>query len=99
MIPYGAGATSSAIAINRLIIAQGSTRQLVYYWFVEGGIVETDEYRAKARLFTNAVLHNRRDGALVRLITPINGGDIAAADELLGSFVGEMLPMLPQFIP
>ena len=98
-IPYGIGAASSAIAVNRLIIAQGSTRQLVYYWFVEGGVAETDEYRAKALLFTNAVLHNRRDGALVRLITPINGGDVAAADDLLGKFVRETLPILPQFIP
>ena len=70
-----------------------------HIWFVEGGVAETDEYRAKALLFTNAVLHNRRDGALVRLITPINGGDVVAADDLLGKFVRETLPILPQFIP
>jgi exosortase D (VPLPA-CTERM-specific) len=92
------GATT-VIPVNRIVIAQGATRQLVYYWFVEGGVVETNEYRAKARLFANAVMENRRDGALVRFIAPIDSGDIAAVDATLQSFIGDMLPTLPQYLP
>lgn len=98
-LAFGQGAASTAVPVNRLIIAQGNTRQLVYYWFVEGGAIETNEYRAKARLFANALMHNRRDGALIRFIAPIEGGDVVAADEQLGKFIGQVLPVMPQYIP
>jgi exosortase D (VPLPA-CTERM-specific) len=92
------GATT-AIPVNRIIIAQGTTRQLVYYWFVEGGAIETNEYRAKLRLFANAVMENRRDGALVRFVAPINGSDVAAVDAQMQNFIGELLPVLPAYLP
>ncbi|WP_374651093.1 VPLPA-CTERM-specific exosortase XrtD [Dongia sp.] len=98
-LPYIDGAGTSVIQANRLIIAQGNMRQIVYYWFVEGGAVETNEYRAKARLLANSILQNRRDGALVRFIAPIEGGDVAAADAQLAGFVAETLPIIPQFLP
>jgi EpsI family protein len=82
-----------------LIITQGTDKQLVYFWFVEGGRHETDEYVAKLRLFQNAVLHNRRDGALVRFVTPVDGGDVARADETLKAFVAEAAPLLPAYVP
>jgi EpsI family protein len=87
------------MTVNRLIIAQGNDRQLVYYWFVEGGVIETNEYLAKARLFMNSVLYNRRDGALVRYITPVVNGDIEAADQLLGRFVIETASELNAYLP
>lgn len=90
---------TTAIPVNRIIIAQGSTRQLVYYWFVEGGAIETNEYRAKARLFANAVMENRRDGALVRFVAPITGNDVAMVDAQMQSFIGELLPVLPPYLP
>ncbi|MBK8161349.1 MAG: VPLPA-CTERM-specific exosortase XrtD [Rhodospirillaceae bacterium] len=98
-LPVDTGNSMLSVPINRLVIAQGSRRQLVYYWFVEGGVVETNEYLAKARLFANAVIDNRRDGALVRFITPIENGDFAAADLILGNFVREATPLLPRFLP
>jgi exosortase D (VPLPA-CTERM-specific) len=84
---------------SRLIISQGTDRQLVYYWFVEGGQVETNEYRAKLRLFGNAVLHNRRDGALVRFVTPVAGTDVNAAEGRLQAFIAKAAPLLDEYIP
>jgi exosortase D (VPLPA-CTERM-specific) len=95
-VPLAGGATLSA---SRLIIAQGTEKQLVYFWFVEGGRHETGEYAAKFRLFANAVLHNRRDGALVRFVTPVVGGDLERADATLKSFIAEAAPLLPAHVP
>lgn len=92
-------ADGTSLTASRLIISQGTDRQLVYFWFVEGGRHETDEYRAKLRLFENAVLRNRRDGALVRFVTPVDGGDLTGADARLKSFVAEAAPLLPAYIP
>jgi len=95
-IPLAAGVPLRA---SRLIISQGTDKQLVYFWFVEGGRHETGEYAAKFRLFANAVLHNRRDGALVRFVTPVAGGDLARADATLKSFIAEAAPLLPAYVP
>jgi exosortase D (VPLPA-CTERM-specific) len=95
-IPLAGGASLNA---SRLIISQGTDKQLVYFWFVEGGRHETNEYVAKLRLFENAVLQNRRDGALVRFVTPVEGGDLARADETLQAFVAEAAPLLPAYVP
>jgi exosortase D (VPLPA-CTERM-specific) len=95
-VPMAGGAPLRA---SRLIISQGTDKQLVYFWFVEGGRHETGEYAAKYRLFANAVLHNRRDGALVRFVTPVPGGDLARADATLKSFIAEAAPLLPAYVP
>jgi EpsI family protein len=95
-IPASGG---TSIRASRLIITQGNDKQLVYFWFVEGGRHETSEYAAKLRLFANAVLENRRDGALVRFVTPVKGGDLARADRTLKAFVAEAAPLLPDYIP
>jgi len=95
-IPIAGGTSLNA---SRLIITQGSNKQLVYFWFIEGGRHETNEYLAKLRLFENAVLHNRRDGALVRFVTPVEGGDLARADDRLKAFVATAAPLLPDYVP
>lgn len=95
-IPLG---DSRSISASRLIIARENEKLLVYYWFVEGGRRETGEYMAKYRLFENAVLRNRRDGALVRFITPVEGGDLGRADARLKSFIAEAAPLLPAYVP
>jgi exosortase D (VPLPA-CTERM-specific) len=92
-------AGAANLRASRLIISQGTDKQLVYFWFVEGGRLETDEYMAKYRLFENAILRNRRDGGLVRFVTPIEGGDVARADKMLKSFVAEAAPLLPAYVP
>ena len=89
----------TSVRASRLIITQGSDKQLVYFWFVEGGRHETNEYVAKLRLFENAILDNRRDGALVRFITPVSGGDLGHADTTLKAFVAEAAPLLPEYVP
>ena len=98
-LPVDTGTASTVLPINRLIIRQGNTRSLVYYWFVEGGEPVADETWAKIRLLKNAILHNRRDGALIRFVTPIEGTDAAVADQRLATFIGQVMPMLPQYLP
>ncbi len=88
------------LSVNRLLIQKGELKQLVYYWFQQRGKPITNEYLVKLHLLKDAVMLNRSDGALVRLITIIPpGGDIAMADKLLADFTGEVAGRLKEYIP
>ena len=89
-----------ALRLNRAIIEKGESRQLVYFWFQQRGRDITNEYSVKWYLFWDAITMNRTDGALIRLITPIEKNeDIALADQRLHAFLADLLPVLPPYLP
>jgi EpsI family protein len=88
------------LKVNRVVIRQGDSAQLVYYWFQQRGRDITNEYMVKWYLFWDSLTRNRSDGALVRLIAPLDkGDDVAAADERLADFAGAVMPELTRYIP
>jgi exosortase D (VPLPA-CTERM-specific) len=87
------------LRVNRAIIQKGTDRQLVYYWFQQQGRSVTSDYAAKMFTLVDAVTRGRTDGALVRLVTPIEGNAVEAADQRLQGFLQLTLPKLPAYIP
>ncbi len=60
------------------------SKQLVYYWFQQRGRVITNEYLVKWYLFMDSLTRQRTDGALVRLVTPLQIGEpVEQADRRL----------------
>ena len=89
-----------SLPINRAIIMRGSSRQLVYYWYEERGLAVANEYWSKLLLLKDAILKNRTDGALIRLITPIYPGEAEHdADKRLQEFATAAVPTLAKFLP
>lgn len=94
------GAGGGNLEINRVLIAKGDVRQLVYYWFVERGETMTNEYLVKWQIFWDSLTKNRTDGALVRLVTYVREeSEIPAADERLHEFVRAIDPKLSFYLP
>lgn len=90
----------SNLPVNRLLIQNGSNKQLVYYWFDQRGRALTNEYAVKWYLFWDALTRNRTDGSLVRAIVPIRpGDDVEAGDETLLNFVNLVNKDLSRYIP
>jgi exosortase D (VPLPA-CTERM-specific) len=88
------------LEVNRALIALGTDRQLVYYWFQQRGRVVNNEYLVKWFLFWDALTRQRTDGALVRLTTPLAlGEDEARGDERLESLARQAAPSLARYIP
>lgn len=87
--------------VNRVLIRMGNREQLVYYWFQQRGRVITNEYLAKWYLLLDGLSMSRSDGALVRLVTPIQNGELisGAADARIQRFIGEAYDRLPAYIP
>ena len=90
----------SPLRVNRVIVQHGADRQLVYYWFQERGRDITNEYLVKWYLLEDALLRNRTDGALVRLVTPLQQDEpTPAADARLAQFAARALPALRDYLP
>lgn len=97
---YHSNALGLTLPLNRVIIARDRDRMLVYYWFVQRGRNVANEYWSKWYLFVDAITRNRTDGALVRLVTPLQPGESEfAADNRLGSFIEELEPHLRAYLP
>jgi exosortase D (VPLPA-CTERM-specific) len=87
------------LRVNRAIIQKGVSRQLVYYWFQQQGRSVASDYAAKAYTLVDSIERGRTDGALVRLVTPIDGEGVDASDARLRGFLGLILPTLPKYVP
>ncbi len=88
------------LPVNRVVIAKGPNRQLVYYWFQQRGRLMTNEYLVKWFLFWDALTKNRTDGALVRLVVPLpDGYSMDQADSELRAFIADFQGTLQRHIP
>ncbi len=88
------------LPLNRAIMEQSSSRQLVYYWFVQRGRLVANEYWSKWYLLLDSIFSNRTDGALVRLITEIAPNETDRdADLRLQSFIRDLQPTLAAYLP
>ena len=97
---YHSDALGVTLPLNRAVIAQDRSRQLVYYWFVQRGRNVANEYWSKWYLFKDAITKNRTDGALVRLVTPLYPGESEdVADARLRSFIDDLAPRLKAYLP
>ncbi len=71
------------ILVNDYIIQRDAVKQLVFYWYQARGRVIASEYSGKFWMVADAISRHRTDGALVRLITPMNDGEAAARARLV----------------
>lgn len=92
--PYG------VFNLNRAVIQKNSSKQLVYYWFEQRGKRMTNDFLVKADVVMDSIITGRRDGALIRYVTPIRGNEEPEdADLRLQAFMKENLGTLPRFVP
>ena len=85
--------------VNRMVIAKGDARQLVYYWYQTQGRVIADDWRKIAYLSWDRMLHQRTDGALVRFTAPVVHKDEQAAERQIRELASEIVPRLAAHVP
>jgi EpsI family protein len=86
------------LTVNRVVIEKELDRQLVLYWYQDRGRTIASEYTAKFFLVWDAMRHNRSDGAIVRISTPILEAP-EAAQEHARRFVEDVWPLLRAHLP
>jgi EpsI family protein len=89
---------AGTVTVNRYLLQNGDAQALVLYWYQGRGRVESDEYLVKWDLLRDAVLRQRSDEALVRVVVPVRG-DAEAALQRAVDVAGILLPAVYTALP
>ena len=91
--------TAGAITVTRYIIQKGSQRAVVLYWYQTPRRVIAGEWSAKFWLAADALVDQRSDTALVRVIAwPARRGD-QETTAVAGGFARNLYPVLRDYLP
>jgi len=85
--------------VNQYILQNGDDQALVLYWYQGRGRVAHNEYRVKLDLLRDAALHRRSDEALVRIVVPVEGGDVHVALQVALGAAGAVIPPVTLALP
>lgn len=86
--------------VNRYVIAKGSARQLVLFWYSAQGRRVAGENWMDWHLAFDSLRFNRTDNALIRMNTELQPGEAPRdAEQRLLSFAGLANPLLKNYIP
>jgi len=83
---------------NKYVIQNGSTRELMIYWYQGRGRTIASEYWGKIYTVLDSVRMRRSDAAMVRVMVPITSSD-AVALESAKEFAALTFEVLPEFVP
>jgi EpsI family protein len=89
---------SGKFSANEYLIEKDLSRELVYYWYHQGGRTVASEVVAQIYSIPDLILHGRTDVALVRIIVPVPGNDtnIARAEGI--DFAQAVYPLIREHI-
>jgi len=87
-------------SVNQYLVAKGTDRELVLYWYQAHDRQVASEYWAKFYLVVDSIRTHRTDGALIRLATPVAGTEgVDSAQQRLMGFARQIIPALGDYIP
>ena len=85
--------------VNRMVIAKGDQRALVYYWYQTQGRVIADDWKKIVYLSWDRAKRHRTDGSLIRLTTSLDHKDEQRAEGDLRELAALVLTRLGPYVP
>jgi EpsI family protein len=98
-IVLGTDPEGRVIQVNRYIVEKDGQLDLVLYWYQEQGRVIASEYWGKLYMIWDTIRSGRRDGAIVRVSTPMLGKADSSALNAAMDLVRSSAPYLPRYLP
>ena len=93
------GLPQSPTRVRRLLIAKGSSRQVVYYWYQQAGRVIAEDWEKILYMGWDRASRGRTDGALVRFTIPIMGRNERPADAAFRDLAPRVVSGLVDYVP
>jgi EpsI family protein len=85
--------------VKRLVVARGTQRQLVYYWYQSRGRVISEDWLKIVYVGLDRALRGRTDGSLVRFTIPIVRGDEERAEQDFRELAPLVVERLESHVP
>jgi EpsI family protein len=86
------------VLVNGYLVAQGTRRDMVLYWYQSHGRIMASEYRAKFWLVADGLRRRSSDGAMIRIWTTAADGE-AIAQARAVDFARRVYPQVTAFLP
>jgi EpsI family protein len=86
------------LIVNRYLVQKDREQMLVLYWYQAQGQVIAGEVPARIAMVKSALFRNRTDGAVVRIMSPVDG-DVGEASARLVAYVQALYPALRDYLP
>ncbi|HVQ40339.1 MAG TPA: EpsI family protein [Pyrinomonadaceae bacterium] len=83
---------------NRYLIQNGLHKELLIYWYQGRGRAVASEYWGKVYTVLDSVRLRRSDGAMVRIMTPVNASESDALQAAM-DLAAKSSTVLPEFVP
>lgn len=98
IVPTAEGAPD--YKFNRLVIKKGNARFLVHYWYQQRGRRVANEFMMKSLLIYDVITKKRSDGAMIRLMTPVDPDEtVAEAEVRMAEFQRRVEGTIEPYIP
>jgi len=88
----------SPFVANRYLIQNGLHKELLVYWYQGRGRAVDSEYWGKIYTVVDSVRMRRSDGAMVRIMTPVDGSESRALQAAV-DLAARSSSLLPEFVP
>ena len=83
---------------NRYLFQNGLHKELLVYWYQGRGRAVASEYWGKVYTVVDSVRKRRSDGAMVRIMTPVDGSESKALQAAV-DLAARSSTFLPEFVP
>lgn len=87
------------INVNKLLLEQGDTRQLAYYWFKVGDSFTHSYWKQQGLVALNTILGKPASSALIRISTVIKDANMEGAQQDVEDFASLIIPTLTTYLP
>jgi len=97
-IPRRIGNRPPAVEANMFRGRTSSGEVLFLYWFIAGERSMASYYKSSAYLVWDAIRQRPTSASMVRLALPLVDGDVERTMGTAEKFIGDLLPLLPQYL-
>ncbi len=99
VIPIGVPSARTTINANQFIVQDEGAQMAVFYWYQTARHTVADQYGYQFYAIPELLFHGRTDVALIRVITPMPGGDLAPAKAAALDFIQSAFGAVKRHFP
>jgi EpsI family protein len=99
VIPVSVPSANTTIDANQYIVRLEGAQMAVFYWYQTARHTVADQYKYQLYAVPELLFHGRTDVALVRVITPMQGDNLASAKTVALDFIQSAFGSVKKHFP